>query len=155
MVNMLDPAKEIDRMEKDIVQRQADVDSIKVLFARLPDLQIYRYGKSDNFISCSATMNSVVDNYDANHRDTEYLDEFGINTVKADPKLVDMWLFTIVDGHKVYANPPCYTVGHENESGFGIVPVKDWELHMEMNNISLTAIRKVRAYLKSKPEISW
>lgn len=155
MSGLMDPVKEIERIEKDISVREASLSSIKALFARLPDLQVYKSSKDSEIISCSSQMNGSMTDFIPFHRDTEYLDEYGINTIKVSPKIVDVWLYTELDGLRVYSNPPYFTVGHENESGFGIVQNKEWESLMDSCGVSLALIRKVRTYLKSKPEISW
>jgi len=139
MIHLVDPVSEIAKLEGDVNCRQQTLARMKCLFAKLPDL-IVRKTPTD-YEMCSPTMNGVMDKY---------------TIVVSDKHEVEILPYTTCESHIVCSFPSKFTIGYENiECGFGIIPVQDWEQHMEDNGIGLSFILKTRRYLSSKPPISY
>lgn len=142
MDGLIAAATEINRLDGEINSKISMLQMFKNLHALYPDLMLYQLDY--DYVACSSTVNSLVDLYDACERD----DVGGIT-------YIDVWPYFVVEGYRVYSNPPYFTVGANNTEGFGIKTADGWVDTMESDNISNVVIRKIRNFLKSKPAIDY
>lgn len=150
MVPLFDPVNEISKLEKDIAERQAILDGIKRVFARVSDAQVYRPDPNKpNSVICAASINKLCVDFDQ-------FTQTNIDTItKEETRALYVWPYTTLEDTKVYSNPPYFVVATENKAGFGFKPEDGIEVRLEECELPLKLIRKVRSHLKSMPPITW
>lgn len=141
---------EIDKLDKQIDDMIFARQTIQTVMEKYPDLQLLRLDDGD-YMMCSALVNKCVDDYEYYERKSTLIDENDTRDITA----IEVWPYTVVDDHRIHSNPPCYVVGEINEKGFGVTPYEEWEDKMAGDEICNTAIRKIRAYLKGRPPITY
>jgi len=71
-----------------------------------------------------------------------------------DSLLAYVYVSLPLDG-RLYASPPCFTVGHLEPRSFGVRPVADWREQLQAANAHPDVIKKVDSYLRSRPPVSY
>jgi hypothetical protein len=118
------------------------VDLTEMLKA-FPDLRLFRdhWGRT---LYCSKEVNGEVH-------------EIEIEPCSLCDHAVKVFAYGVIDpkGTRIYADPPYLIVGRQNQKGFGVVPVPDWEQRYEAEGFDRLVIREVRDYLAGNPPINY
>lgn len=131
---------EIDRLEQEIEERDRKIRTLIELKEVYPDLRVHR-DKKDVVRYCSETINGEVDTVDFTH---------ACSCCTGAAVLV--WPFTVVDGIRVYSDPPHFDIGHLHDFGFGVVPGEYWKAKMMEAQVCPLILKKVDDYLaKHRP----
>lgn len=155
MPHLLDPTFEITNLElkigsltKEAKECQDILDGIKAIFARLPDAMIYHPDLTkNNCIICSKSVNTMSTDYDYFTQVNEINPSAG-HTMYVYP-------YSLIDGYKVYSNPPYFIVARDNVAGFGLLPEPAYEENMEKVGLPIKLLIKIKTFLKFKPPISY
>lgn len=145
MTHSLTPAGTgIDAISKDVNVPVKTVTMFRDLLARLPDLTIYQPDPAKpNYYPCSRTANRMAEDcciYDFKRPDEDFTDIYA-------------WPYTTIDSFRVYSDPPYIIVGRVNTAGFGVVPTDKWEDKLDLIEMNIKAIRKIRSHLRGRPAI--
>ncbi len=120
------------------------IDAFKILFARLPDLTIFRPDpEKADWYPCSKTVNRMADEchiHDFKRPNEDFTDIYA-------------WPSTTIEDYKVYGDPPYIIIGRVNTAGFGVIPTADLEDLMDKEGIPFKVVRKIREHLNSRPAI--
>lgn len=122
-------------------------ESIKVykhISTKLPDLAIYKSEDGECF-PYSKAVNTIADEVDiCEGRDINNSD-------------ISVWAWpsTVIDGTRIWSNPPYYWLGDSNLDGFGIEPNPQLEALMDRDELAFKIKRQIRAWLKGHPAISY
>lgn len=136
----------------DINDKQKVLDAIQYLQKLYPDLKVERDGRITSFTSikfCSGSVNCIVDGADI------FKGFHSFDALKNNEEIVEAWPFTTVEGYKIYSDPPSFTIGQTNNSGFGVTPKAGWEDAMEEAGIARPGIRAAKDHLKKNPPITY
>lgn len=143
----------------DITDKQKVLDAITHLQNVYPDLKVQRDGRITSLgsVKFSTSMaNKLADGADIMTRVDMQLDRKPHEGVSFPPdEYVEAWPYTTVDGYKVYSDPPCFTIGTTNLTGFGVVPLANWEDAMEDHGITKEAIRAAKNHLRKNPPLHY
>jgi hypothetical protein len=134
---------EIDRLEQEIEERDRKIRTLIELKEVYPDLRVHR-DKKDVVRYCSEMINGEVDTMD-----------IGQSCSCCTGAAVVVWPFTIVDGVRIYSNPPHFDIGHLHDFGFGVVPNADWKAKLMEQNVCPLILKKVDDYLARHRPVSY
>lgn len=136
-------SEEISRLEVDLQQRQERLKGLNELDRCYTDVVVHT--NKDGFQRlCSASINEYVNQMEIAH---------SCGCCEGAQLLI--YPFCVVEGQKVFSNPPHFTVGFSNRYGFGEVPLTDWKVELKRAGINQLVIDKVAEYLKRHPPIDY
>lgn len=136
-------SKEIGNLELELIERQKRIDALKELDRSYDDMVVHT-SKDGIQRLCSASMNEYVNQMEIVH---------SCGCCEGAGLLI--YPFCVVEGQKVFSNPPHFSVGHSNRYGFGEVPLTDWKVTLKNAGINPLVIDKVGEYLKRHPPIDY
>lgn len=142
MEALVDPADCLSHLELD-PRGAHTVTSTKYLLNHLPDLQLFKHPHKSgaiNFASIKA-MNGLekVEFCIRNHDSGQTL---------------ELWLYSMIEGHQVYCKPPFYEVG-KSHTGFGFVLNKSVLDQVDSLGLRFKLRKEINDYLASKSAIDY
>jgi hypothetical protein len=129
----------IDMRKKEALEKAKEYEVLlNLIQGDYPDIK--RYRDRDTIRFCSTKINNKVNNVEIEHGSRLYSD---------DPLYV--WTSIIIDGVRVYSNPPNFYIGEEDRGGDS--PIIGWQEKLRKASIPDTIILKIEDYFeKNKPE---
>lgn len=121
----------INELQKEIENKQVELDNLKKLLELYPDLKkhVSRWGYVKY---CSKSVNSICDNYD-----------LGYNCGCCEDSPLELWLYKETEYGKVYSDPTGIMIGEKNPYYMCDAPYDGWKEKLREYNISEDIINKV------------
>jgi len=120
----------IETTEKEISDKQTDLDNLKKLYAEYPDLK-RNVNRWKTVRLCSASVNDKTDKYDCSH-----------NCGCCNDSPLEVWPYLETECGKVYSDPPSFQVGEKHWIS-GDEPYSGWKGTLREANIPEEIIEKV------------
>ena len=138
---LIDPSECIPVLELD-PRGERTLTSTKYLLTHLPDLQLFKHPHRSGAISFASdkAINGLeeAEFFVRNHDDGQSL---------------ELWLYSTIEGHQVYAKPPFYEVGRSHQGGFGFVQHEDALKRIEELGLRFKLRKEIKLFLDSKAAI--
>lgn len=134
---------EIDRLEKEIEERDRKIRTLIELKEVYPDLRVHT-DKNDIVRYCSPMINGEVDTMD-----------IGQSCACCTGATVLAWPFTTLDGIRIYSDPPHFDIGKLNDFGFGVIPNPQWKGDFIKAQMCPLILKKVDDYLARHRPVSY
>ena len=126
----------INKLEKEVVDKTAEILKLKALLESFPDLETYS-GRWDKEVYCSPSVNTLVTSYDSRH-----------NCGCCSDSPLEIWLYMDTPLGKVYSKPAMFFVGER--SYHGDVSFLGWEDNFRKYNIPEHIIAKIALRFKKE-----
>lgn len=132
----------IANLRQEINEKTSEADKLEALLKLYPDIKVreHRWGK----ITCySKLVNSLVSNYDVRH-----------NCGCCSDSPLEVFPYIETPHGRVYSDPPCFTIGHQNPDTYGDDPYDNWRDNLKNSGIPDEIIEKIGYRFKKEDILS-
>lgn len=127
---------EIQKAEKEITTKQAEIERMKKLVEAYPDVRKH-VGRWEKVAYCSKSVNSKVVLYDLRH-----------NCGCCNDSPLEVWPYLETPFGKVYSDPPMFFVGKRDPMTYGDRPNAGWRAALQAAGLPEGLVSAVGSHFK-------